>query len=134
MSSMSDDEIRANKRKIDILRKEITETYQANAPKYERGLLEASDERVSEVIKNVVSTLKADGILNPGINRKIDTETKFAGDIPLLIYGGQVVTIQFRVFPKDGNGMDRLPEAVFDKIKDLEAREAELIRKLGEDV
>ena len=113
---------------VEKLREHEKELVTEYMPKFGRGIAEAAIERESVLWKDLEKVFLAHGIA-PEIDVKLDSDAQHGADAshPVVVCGGVIVRLSYRVFPEDGLGRDgSLPADVLEQIGSVRKRIAVL--------
>lgn len=106
--------------KIEALREQEQKLVSDHIPKFERGIAEAAIEREWGIWKDLEPVFLKHKI-SPEVGVRLDSDTQPGpSSHPVVVCGGVVVTLTYRVFPVDACGLDgSMPADVLEQIASI---------------
>ena len=105
---------------LEAVSTEAAKLYNDNAPKFGRGIAEASMERSSALLNDVKAVFDKHNIVCT-FNARVVSDLQHSKDgLPIVVFGGVMVEMQARVMALDEEGKHTVPDEVHVKLVKLE--------------
>lgn len=121
-------------KKREKLENDAAELYKKHSPKFERGMAEASVERMTEVMKKVKDVFDEYNIACSYSAAMQSEQQQDKDGLPIVVFGGIMCRMEARIFPLDNEGNSKISEEAGEKLRKIEEKMNRIDNKIDKTV